>query len=76
MTATHEVSLSAAAVSRRLEEVSAASNLSADRRLESKIDLSPEGITRRLHEASSLYALCRSLRAIEGRTAGRAGSSG
>lgn len=71
MTAAREVSMSAAAVSRRLEEASAASNLSADRRLESKIDLSPEGVTRRLDEASSLYALCQSLRALPGYTAGR-----
>ena len=70
MTAARQVSLSAEAVSRRLEEASAASDLSADRRLESKIDLSPEGVTRRLREASSLYALCQSLRALPDRTAG------
>lgn len=66
MTAAHEMSLSAAAVSGRLEEASAASDLSADKRLQSKIDLSPEGVTRRLHEASNLHALCQSLRALPG----------
>jgi hypothetical protein len=69
MTANRELSLSAADVSRRLEEASAASNLSAERRLESKIDLSPAGVSRRLNEASSLYALCRSLRALPDRAA-------
>jgi hypothetical protein len=70
MTAAPKVSLSAAAVSRRLEEASAASNLSADRRLDTKIDLSPEGVSHRLHEASSLYALCQSLRALPGGATG------
>ena len=55
--------MDAAAVEARLLEASRASDLSEDKRLDSKIDLSPEGIRRRLLEASELLELCSKLRA-------------
>ncbi len=59
------VSMTPADITRRLVEASDASDLSADRRLEGKLDLSPRGITQRLREASELLDLCVSLRARE-----------
>jgi hypothetical protein len=59
------VSMKPADITRRLVEASEVSDLSADRRLEGKLDLSPTGITRRLREASELLDLCVSLRARE-----------
>jgi hypothetical protein len=59
------VSMTPADITRRLVEASDASDLSADRRLEGKLDLSPTGITQRLREASELLDLCVSLRARE-----------
>lgn len=57
------VSMAPADVTRRLLAASEASDLSAERRLEGKLDLSPRGITQRLREASELLDLCVSLRA-------------
>ncbi|MEK7704490.1 MAG: hypothetical protein AAB426_05980 [Myxococcota bacterium] len=52
------------AVWARLREASAISDLAAGRRLDGKLDLTPAGVTARLHEAFELYELCRSLRAL------------
>jgi hypothetical protein len=54
----------APAITRRLMQASAASDLNAARRLDAKIDLSPEGVSRRLRECSELLELCRRLRAL------------
>lgn len=54
--------LSAEACTARIEAASALSDLDADRRLESKIDLTAEGVSRRLREAFELLELCESLR--------------
>lgn len=55
--------LSAHAISGRLRQASAASDLSAERRLDAKLDLSARGVSGRLRQASELYDLCRSLAA-------------
>ena len=49
------------AIEARLREASRVSDLSADKRLDSKIDLSPQGIQARLLEASSLLDACLAL---------------
>jgi hypothetical protein len=46
------------AVTRRLREMSAASDLSAARRLATKVNMSPEAITRRLRTQSALRDAC------------------
>jgi hypothetical protein len=43
----------------RLEAASRLSNLDAELRLVSKIDMSPEGVTARLREAAELLECCR-----------------
>jgi hypothetical protein len=48
-------------IAARLAAASDMSDLGADRRLEAKIDLSTEGVTARLREASDLLELCRKL---------------
>ena len=45
----------------RLREASRVSDLSAERRLDAKIDLSPEGIRARLLEVSDLLDACHAL---------------
>jgi hypothetical protein len=48
-------------VERRLRHASCLSDLSAERRLDAKIDLSGEGVRLRLQEASDLLDACRAL---------------
>lgn len=66
------VDMSAAAIGVRVREMSALSDLSPQTRLDAKIDMSPEGIMRRLREVSELLTLCRKLEAstpvVVGRT--------
>jgi len=49
----------AEAIDARLALASALSDLQTARRLESKVDMSPEGITRRLRTQSLLHEACR-----------------
>lgn len=49
------------AIEARLREASGMSDLTADKRLDSKIDLSPDGIRARLIEASDLLEACHAL---------------
>lgn len=49
------------AIQVRLRAASVMSDLTAERRLDSKIDLSPEGIRARLQEASDLLDACNAL---------------
>ena len=51
------------AIEARLREASRISDLSAERRLDAKIDLSPEGIRARLIEVSELLDACQALSA-------------
>ncbi len=55
------VDLSSDAIVARLRCASDLSDLQADRRLDAKLDMSPEGIERRLREVSELLALCTAL---------------
>jgi len=55
------VDLAPEAVLARLRCASDLSDLRADRRLDAKLDMSPEGIERRLMEVSELLALCTAL---------------
>lgn len=57
------ISMAPMEITRRLMAASDATDLSRDR-LETKIDMSPAGITARLREASQLYAACMALRAL------------
>jgi hypothetical protein len=50
--------MSAEAVTRRLREMRDRSDLSADRRLATKVDMSPAAVTRRLRVQSALRAAC------------------
>jgi hypothetical protein len=50
--------MSPEAVTRRLREMSARSDLSAGRRLATKVDMSPEAVTRRLRTQSRLRDAC------------------
>jgi hypothetical protein len=50
-------------VTRRLEDASAAADLTTDR-LETKLDMSPGAVTARLREAFELYEVCVALRAL------------
>jgi hypothetical protein len=52
------------AIEGRLRAASDLSDLSAEKRLDAKIDLSPEGIRSRLLEASSLLEACEALRLL------------
>lgn len=52
------------AIEARLREASRISDLSADKRLDAKIDLSSQGIRARLLEASELLDACRALAAL------------
>lgn len=52
------------AIEARLRETSRLSDLSASKRLETKIDLSPEGIRKRLLEVSELLDACHALAAL------------
>lgn len=56
----------AAEVERRLRNASRLSDLRATDRLSAKIDMSPEGVCRRLREASDLLDLCRELGRLHG----------
>ena len=49
------------AIEARLREASSISDLSAARRLDAKIDLSPQGIRARLLEVSELLDACNAL---------------
>ena len=57
--------MSAAAIARRLEGMSALSDLNPATRLDAKVDMSPEGIMRRLREVSRLLSLCQRMAASE-----------
>ncbi len=57
-----KVDLSREALHARLRYASEISDLRAERRLDSKLDMSPAGIERRLREVSELLQLCDSLR--------------
>ena len=59
------------AIEARLREASRASDLSADKRLDSKIDLSPQGIRARLLEASSMLDACLALSSSASRSPAR-----
>lgn len=50
--------MSPAAVSARLRAVARLSDLRAERRLDTKLDMRPAAITRRLRTVGSLTALC------------------
>lgn len=50
-----------AEIEARLCRASELADLSSGSRLDAKIDLSPEGVERRLREASDLLDLCRAL---------------
>src|SRR5262249_47855527 len=56
-----EPDTSVAAITARLREASALSDLSAERRLDAKLGMSAEAITARLREASALLELCEPL---------------
>lgn len=56
--------MDAHAIAARLREASAASDLSADKRLDAKLDTSAAAIESRLREASDLLAACRQLAAF------------
>jgi hypothetical protein len=53
--------MSRAAVTQRLQRASEMSDLSWERRLDAKLDMSAPGITARLREAAQLLELCRRL---------------
>lgn len=53
--------MSAKAITQRLRTVGRLANLDPNTRFESKIDLTPEGIARRLRRVSELRRLCLSL---------------
>ena len=53
-----KMSMDPEAIEARLRRASEMSDLSADRRLDAKIDLSSEGIRARLIEASELFEMC------------------
>ncbi len=58
-----KLDLSANAILARLNAASDCADLHEGRRLDAKLDMSPEGIERRLREVSELLVLCESLRA-------------
>ena len=53
--------MSKAAITERLRWVGANSDLTPERRLEGKIDMSPSAISARLREVAALLELCRTL---------------
>ena len=57
------ISMAPEEVTRRRVEASDKSDLTKDR-LETKIDMSPRGVSSRLREASELYTACVALRAV------------
>ena len=70
------VDMGAEAITARLTRAAELSDLRATRRLDTKVDMSPEGITRRLRVQSRLRAAClewgRSLPATSGQEPGGA----
>jgi hypothetical protein len=50
--------MAAEAVTRRLQDMSDRSDLIAGRRLATKVDMSPEAVTRRLHTQAMLREAC------------------
>ena len=52
------VDMSAAAIEVRIRRASLLSSLRPETRLDAKLDMSPEGVARRIREASELRALC------------------
>jgi hypothetical protein len=54
----HAEVLDAATVAARLRELSRLADLRVDRRLDLKVDLGPEAVTRRLRRQSALRTLC------------------
>lgn len=56
-----KVDMSSGAIAARLKMASDASDLTPERRLDAKLDVSPAGVTRRLREASDLLRACRQL---------------
>lgn len=61
MSARSGVDMSTTAVSERLKTMSRMSDLRTDNRLDTKVDMSPQGITRRLRLQSRLRRLCLTL---------------
>lgn len=57
-----KVDMSKEGVWLRIEEVARCSNLETSRRLETKVDLSPAAVSRRIEEVEQLRRLCLSLR--------------
>ena len=55
--------MSRAAVSARLREVARLSDLRVEHRLATKVDMSPHGVSKRLHTVEQALALCRKLAA-------------
>lgn len=53
-----KLDLSARAISERLAQASAMSDLATEKRLDAKLDLSAQGISARLTEVSKLRELC------------------
>jgi hypothetical protein len=53
-----DTAMSPGAVTRRLREMSERSDLSAARRLATKVDMSPAAVTRRLRRQAALRAAC------------------
>jgi hypothetical protein len=53
-----KLDLSARAISERLAQVSAMSDLATEKRLDAKLDLGAQGISARLAEVSKLRELC------------------
>lgn len=51
-------------VSTRLRLASELSDLRTEHRLDAKLDMSPQGITRRLHEVDRLRRACRRLASL------------
>jgi hypothetical protein len=58
------VDLSAEACTARIERASALSDLAAGKRLDGKLDMSADGVSRRLREAFEILELCESLRRV------------
>ncbi|MCG5051751.1 MAG: hypothetical protein KA712_02220 [Myxococcales bacterium] len=58
--------MSPGAIEQRIVAASALSDLRPERRLDAKLDMSPEGIAKRIQEASDLRTLCHQLAASKG----------
>jgi hypothetical protein len=56
-----KLDLSAPAIAARLRQASEHTDLHPDRRLQAKLDLTADGIARRIKASAQMLALCRSL---------------